>query len=237
MEDMVVENEGCLHANQRAELVRDLYLGSGQRILLSWQDDMLAELLKQKQPDIYIDVLMNGDFAAFVSEKNQDSMVKYNCILDNGLLTQSDCDGNLVRAMGMHLVPGGRLRAVFPASMAKNRVLYSMYSNNFEQAVCIADCTAGDFSFYIEEFSFFNQGIAWLQSFYSAEVRKELAYLLQRIDFAVPVPDTKERLVQLCCKNDVTEEYLSVLLQLGTVHTDRVRRQLHIWGVLRKNFS
>ena len=48
MEDMVVENEGCLHANQRAELVRDLYLGSGQRILLSWQDDMLAELLKQK---------------------------------------------------------------------------------------------------------------------------------------------------------------------------------------------
>lgn len=237
MEDMVIENEGCLHANQRAELVRDLYLCSGQRILLSWQDDMLAELLKQKQPDIYIDVLMNGDFVAFLSEKKPDSMVKYNCILDNSLLAQVECDGNLVRAMGMHLVPGGRLRAVFPASMAKNRVLYSMYSNNFEQAVCIADCTAGDFSFYIGEFSLFYQGIAWLQSFYSAEVRKELAYLLQRIDFAVPVPDTKERLVQLCCKNDVTEEYLSVLLQLGTVHTDRVRRQLHIWGVLRKNFS
>lgn len=107
MEDMVIENEGCLHTNQRAELVRDLYLGSGQRILLSWQDDMLAELLKQKQPDIQIDVLMNGDFAAFVSEKNPDSMVKYNCIFDNGLLVQADCDDNLVRAMGMHLVPGG----------------------------------------------------------------------------------------------------------------------------------
>ncbi|MBQ5920705.1 MAG: hypothetical protein IIW84_06545 [Selenomonadaceae bacterium] len=236
MEDMVIENEGCLHANQRAELVRDLYLGSGQRILLSWQDDMLAELLKQKQPDIQIDVLMNGDFAAFVSEKNPDSMVKYNCIFDNGLLVQADCDGNLVRAMGMHLVPGGRLRSVFPASMDKKRVLYSMYRNNFEQAVCIADCTAGDFSFYIGEFSLFNQGIAWLQSFYSAEVRKELAYLLQRIDFAVPVPDTREKLVQLCRKNDVTEEYLSVLLQLGTVHTDRVRRKLESWGVLRKKF-
>ena len=236
MEDMVVENEGCLHANQRAELVRDLYLGSGQRILLSWQDDMLAELLKQKQPDIQIDVLMNGDFAAFVSEKNPDSMVKYNCIFDNGLLVQADCDDNLVRAMGMHLVPGGRLRSVFPASMDKKRVLYSMYRNNFEQAVCIADCTAGDFSFYIGEFSLFNQGIAWLQSFYSAEVRKELAYLLQRIDFAVPVPDTREKLVQLCRKNDVTEEYLSVLLQLGTVHTDRVRRKLESWGVLRKKF-
>lgn len=232
MEDMVVENEGCLHANQRAELVRDLYLGSGQRILLSWQDDALAELIKQKQPDIQIDVLMNSDFAAFVSEKNPDSMVKYNCILDNGLLAQADCDGNLVRAMGMHLIAGGKLRAVFPASMAKNMVLYSLYSNNFEQAVCIADCTTGDFSFYIGEFSLFNQGIAWLQSFYSAEVRKELAYLLQRIDFAVPVPDTREKLVQLCRKNDVTEEYLSVLLQLGTVHTDRVRRQLHVWGVL-----
>lgn len=236
MEDMVIENEGCLHANQRAELVRDLYLGSGQRILLSWQDDMLAELLKQKQPDIQIDVLMNGDFAAFVSEKNPDSMVKYNCIFDNGLLVQADCDDNLVRAMGMHLVPGGRLRSVFPASMDKKRVLYSMYRNNFEQAVCIADCTAGDFSFYIGEFSLFNQGIAWLQSFYSAEVRKELAYLLQRIDFAVPVPDTREKLVQLCRKNDVTEEYLSVLLQLGTVHTDRVRRKLESWGVLRKKF-
>lgn len=236
MEDMVIENEGCLHSNQRAELVRDLYLGSGQRILLSWQDDMLAELLKQKQPDIQIDVLMNGDFAAFVSEKNPDSMVKYNCIFDNGLLAQANCDGNLVRAMGMHLVPGGRLRSVFPASMDKKRILYSMYRNNFEQAVCIADCTAGDFSFYIGEFSLFNQGIAWLQSFYSAEVRKELAYLLQRIDFAVPVPDTREKLVQLCRKNDVTEEYLSVLLQLGTVHTDRVRRKLESWGVLRKKF-
>lgn len=236
MEDMVIENEGCLHTNQRAELVRDLYLGSGQRILLSWQDDMLAELLKQKQPDIQIDVLMNGDFAAFVSEKNPDSMVKYNCIFDNGLLAQANCDGNLVRAMGMHLVPGGRLRSVFPASMDKKRVLYSMYRNKFEQAVCIADCTAGDFSFYIGEFSLFNQGIAWLQSFYSAEVRKELAYLLQRIDFAVPVPDTREKLVQLCRKNDVTEEYLSVLLQLGTVHTDRVRRKLESWGVLRKKF-
>lgn len=236
MEDMVIENEGCLHTNQRAELVRDLYLGSGQRILLSWQDDMLAELLKQKQPDIQIDVLMNGDFAAFVSEKNPDSMVKYNCIFDNGLLVQADCDDNLVRAMGMHLVPGGRLRSVFPASMDKKRVLYSMYRNNFEQAVCIADCTAGEFSFYIGEFSLFNQGIAWLQSFYSAEVRKELAYLLQRIDFAVPVPDTREKLVQLCRRNDVTEEYLSVLLQLGTVHTDRVRRKLESWGVSRKKF-
>lgn len=107
MEDMVVENEGCLHVNQRAELVRDLWLCSGQRILLSWQDDMLSELLKQKQPDIQIDVLMNGDFVAFVSEKKPDSMVKYNCILDNGLLAQVECDGNLVRAMGMHLVPGG----------------------------------------------------------------------------------------------------------------------------------
>lgn len=236
MEDITVEKEGHLLAKQRAELVRGVYLGSGQRILLSWQDDMLAELLKQKQPDIQIDVLMNGDFAAFVSEKNPDSMVKYNCIFDNGLLAQANCDGNLVRAMGMHLVPGGRLRSVFPASMDKKRVLYSMYRNNFEQVVCIADCTAGDFSFYIGEFSLFNQGIAWLQSFYSAEVRKELAYLLQRIDFAVPVPDTREKLVQLCRRNDVTEEYLSVLLQLGTVHTDRVRRKLESWGVLRKKF-
>lgn len=64
----------------------------------------------------------------------------------------------------------------------------------------------------------------------------KLAYLLQRIDFAVPASDTREKLVQLCYKNDVTEEYLSVLLQLGTVHTDRVRRQLHVWGILRKNF-
>lgn len=217
---------GVLPFEARKCVLSNLNLDSTAKILLTWKDSSLEELLRQVSPELQWGYLMEGDFISFLTEKNPDRMVKYDCIIDNGLLLQTGVDVQLLRAMGMHLLPGGKIRSIFDTSVVKRDLLYIAYSNNFEQTRCVAVKEVAGSSFYAVEFALFNQGIAWLQSFYSPEVRKKLAYFLQRLDFCIEVDRTAAEIVALCRQHGITSEYLSVMLELSVIHKQCVRHIL-----------
>lgn len=217
---------GMLPFEARKCVLSNLNLDNVAKILLTWKDSSLEKLLHQMSPELHWDYLMEGDFVGFLTEKNPDCMVKYDCIIDNGLLLQTGVDVQLLRAMGMHLLPGGKIRSIFDTSVVKRDLLYIVYSNNFEQTRCVAVKEVAGSSFYAVEFALFNQEIAWMQSFYSPEVRKKLAYFLQRLDFGIETDRTVAEIVALCRQHGIDGEYLSVLLELAVVHKLHVRHIL-----------
>lgn len=207
-------------------LAYNIGLPSCARVLVSWQDNFLFELLKDSCQGIQIDCLMDMDFAAFVQESYSDNVMIYDCIVDNGLLAQTSMDAALLRAMGMHLVVGGCVRSVFPSNMECGEIAEAASINNFVDARCLSVTEAGTQSFYVAEFSRFKQGVAWLQGFYTPEIRRKLAWLLQRLDFGLDVENTLSAIRQLCCQHSVTSEYLSVLADIATIHAQQVKKML-----------
>lgn len=207
-------------------LVYGIKLAPGARVLISWQDDFLIELLKDRCADIQIDCLMDMDFAGFVQAPCSDKIMVYDYIIDNGLLAQTNMDAALLKAMGTHLVFCGLLRAVFPASMELDEVAGIAFENYFGDGRQLSFAEAGADSFFVVELFLFNQGVAWLQSFYTAEVRRKLVYLLQRVDFCLDVDAALESIWQLCHQNEITDEYLSVMVDIATVHKHQVKSLL-----------
>ena len=158
--------------------------------------------------------------------KKQKITASYDYIIDNGLLAQTNMDAALLKAMGTHLVFCGLLRAVFPASMELYEVAGIAFENYFGDGRQLSFTEAGADSFFVVELFLFNQGVAWLQSFYTAEVRRKLVYLLQRVDFCLDVDAALESIWQLCHQNEITDEYLSVMVDIATVHKHQVKSLL-----------
>lgn len=212
-----------INQQKSSYLAHDITLPERGRVLISWQDSFLEQLILKKYPYIKIDCLMDMDYAAFIEGACDDRRIEYNCILDNGLLFQTDVDAGLLRAMGMHLTANGAVRSVFPSSMNKEALGRISFANNFDVGKCLSVSDAGENSFYVAEFSSFCRTATWLQNFFTTEVRRKLAYLLLRLDFGIHVDDTKKEILQLCQKHEISEKYLSVFIESATIHTDGVR--------------
>lgn len=223
-----VEDVNRLDVNKQKcyYLLYNARLTPGARVLISWQDEFLIDLLRQICADIRIDCLMEMDFSAFLQEIDYNELVIYDYVIDNGLLAQTNFDTQLLRAMGMHLAPSGVLRTSIPLHKERNEIGKIFYANNFEVSKLLSTTEAGDESFYVVEFSLFNQGVAWLQSFYTSEVRKKLAYLLLRLDFGFDVDNTVAAVRQLCLANNIAREYLAVMIDIATIHKQRVKLSL-----------
>ena len=88
---------------KRQLLLEGITLPKTARVLVSWQDDRLADMLQEFIPAVQVDYLMNMDFAAFLQETDLDNMPTYDCMLDNGLLEQAQLSGALLKAIGLHL--------------------------------------------------------------------------------------------------------------------------------------
>lgn len=207
-------------------LIYGMKLVPGARVLVSWQDNFMLALLQERFKNIQIDCLMDMDFATFVQEKCSDKIMIYDCILDNGLLVQTNMDVMLLRAMGMHLAVNGCLRTILPIGMEGHKMAHLALDNNFGNGRLLSVTEAGSHSFYIAEFSLFNQGVTWLQSFYTDDLRRKLVYLLQRLDFGLEVEHTLIAIRQLCCQHNVTDEYLSIMADIATIHKQQVKRLL-----------
>ena len=219
-------NRMSIECQKAYYLVDGASLLLGGRVLISWRDDFLLAMLQELFGDIQIDCLMDMDFAAFVQEECSNKIMIYDYILDNGLLAQTNMDVTLLRAMGMHLAINGRLRTVLPIGMERRKMAHVALENNFGNGAWLSITEAGAYSFSVAEFFSFNQGVAWLQSFYTDAFRRKLVYLLQRLDFGLDVEDTLSAIRQMCCQHSVTSEYLSVMADIATIHEQQVKKML-----------
>ena len=138
-------------------LIYNVRLTPGARVLISWQDEFLIDLLRQICTDIRIDCLMEMNFSAFLQEIDYNEIVIYDCIIDNGLLAQTNFDAQLLRAMGMHLAPAGVLRTSIPLHIERDEIAKIFYANNFDVSKLPSTTEAGDESFDVVEFSLFNR--------------------------------------------------------------------------------
>lgn len=219
-------NEMGIKEQKSYYLVYNLDLSNAERVLISWQDKFLQELIWNINPSVSIDCLMEMDFASFLREIEGGGMNLYDYILDNGLLAQSNMDNALLRSMGLHLRPHGKIRTVLPFSLERNKVAEIVFFYNFENARCLSTTDAGEDSFYIAELYDYNQSVAWLQSFYTLEIRQKLAYLLLRLDFGFEVADTCDSILYFCKENGITKTYLSVMIDIAAVHSKKVKAML-----------
>lgn len=215
------------------EVKRQLLLGGitlpkKARVLISWQDDRLADMLRGGIPAVQIDYLMNMDFAAFLQETDLDNMTVYDCMLDNGLLEQAQLSGPLLQAMGLHLKPGGFIRAVFSSSMDKERVGREVHVNNYDEARLCFEVEYGKQKFYIARLGMFQQASAWLQCFLTPETRRRLSYLLQRIDFDVRQAESVAAVKHLCREQHIDRRYLSIFIDVSVIHKPMVKKLLQL---------
>lgn len=213
---------------KRQLLLEGITLPSKARVLISWQDDRLAAMLREFLPTVQVDYLMNMDFAAFLQESDLDKLTVYDCIIDNGLLEQAQLSGPLLQAMGLHLQPGGFVRAVFSASMDKEVVGKVAYVNNYDEACLCFEGEYGEHSFYIAKLGLFQQAPAWLQCFWTPEVRRRLSYLLQRIDFDVRQAESVAAVKQLCREYHIDRRYLTVFVDVAVIHKSMVKKLLQL---------
>lgn len=211
---------------KRQLLLEGITLPSKARVLISWQDDRLAAMLREFLPTVQVDYLMNMDFAAFLQESDLDKLTVYDCIIDNGLLEQAQLSGPLLQAMGLHLQPGGFVRAVFSASMDKDVVGKVAYVNNYDEPCLCFEGKCGEQDFYVVRLGFFQQASAWLQYFMTPELRRRLSYLLQRIDFDVHQAESVAAVQQLCREQHVERTYLNVFIDTAVVHKAMVKQLL-----------
>lgn len=212
---------------KRQLLLEGITLPKTARVLVSWQDDRLADMLQEFIPAVQVDYLMNMDFVAFLQESDLDKLTAYDCIIDNGLLEQAQLSGPLLQAMGLHLQPGGFVRAVFSDSMDKDVVGKVAYANNYDEScfLCFED-KCGEQDFYVARLGLFQQASAWLQYFLTPELRRRLSYLLQRIDFDVHQAESVVAVQQLCREQHVERTYLNVFIDTAVVHKAMVKQLL-----------
>ena len=213
---------------KRQFLLEGITLPKRARVLISWQDDRLADMLRGIIPAVQVDYLMNMDFAAFLQETDLDNMLTYDCMLDNGLLEQTELSGPLLKAMGLHLKPCGFIRAVFSGSMDKERVGREAHVNNYDEARLCFEGEYGKQEFYIVRLGLFQQASTWLQCFLTPEVRRRLSYLLQRIDFDVRQSESVAAVKQLCREQHIDRRYLTVFVDVAVIHKSMVKKLLQL---------
>ena len=213
---------------KRQLLLEGITLPKTARVLVSWQDDRLADMLQEFIPAVQVDYLMNMDFAAFLQETDLDNMPTYDCMLDNGLLEQAQLSGPLLKAIGLHLEPGGFVRALFSDSVDKEYVGKVAHVNNYDEACLCFEGEYGEHSFYIANLGRFQQASAWLQCFLTPEVRRRLSYLLQRIDFDVRQAESVAAVKQLCREYHIDRRYLTVFVDVAVIHKSMVKKLLQL---------
>lgn len=203
-------------------LLDGVSLSRNAKVLVSWHDKTMDELLKRAVPDIGIEYLMEMDFDAFFRQKSWADDGCYDFIFDNGLLAETNMDGMLLRSLGMHLKSGGGVRTVLPGSFEKFLVGSRSYENNFNRAIFISGFEAEKDSFYIAELAGFQRKVTWLQSFYTPELRRELAFLLQRIDFDVQAEANIRALQVFLQHHGISKEYLRFLVDTAVIHKEKL---------------
>ena len=62
--------------------------------------------------------------------------------------------------------------------------------------------------------------VAALKQFYTPEIRKELAKLLHRIEYDIDREENLNRLIELCKKNQIFEDYLNDFIEQVVIHRD-----------------
>lgn len=219
---MSIDDQKCY------QLLEGVNLPLHARVLASWRNEGLEYLLRYAVPDISIEYMMEMDIEQFMQVSVWAEDGKYDFIFDNGLLGDLNMDGALLRAFGMHLKDNGAMRSVLPASIERRFAGECSYVNNFDTGILVNWVEAGADTFYIAEFSRFQRKVAWLQSFYTPEMRRELLFFLQRIDFDIMPEENAGRILNLMKKYNVSWEYLRFFIDTAVVHREKVQRYLQI---------
>lgn len=87
---------------------------------------------------------------------------------------------------------------------------------------------AGTDTFYIAEFSRFQRKVTWLQSFYTPDIRRELTFLLQRIDFDIMPEENAGRVQSFVEKHNINVEYLRLFIDTAVIYKEKVQRYLQM---------
>lgn len=199
--------------------------GTG-RVLVSWHEVEIAGLLRRVLPDINIEYLTEMDTEAFIRQKKRPAGGRYDFIFDSGLLADVRMDGQLLRSLGMQLKSGGRLRMVLPESLDRNLAGRCAYANNFNRSILISAFETGGAAYYVAELSDFQREVTWLQSFYTPELRREMAFLLQRIDFDVYGGESVKLLKLFVKRYGIDADYLRFFVDSSVVHKEKLYRLL-----------
>lgn len=217
---MDINEEKCCRLLDGVELPR------AARVLVSRQEKIITKCLKYAEPDIRIEYLMEMDLEAFIRQKSWTDDGCYDFIFDNGLLADMCMDDVLLRALGLHLKNNGKLRAVLPLSFELMTVGRCSFENNFNRGIFVSGCELGEDSFYVAEFSDFHRKVTWLQSFYTPELRRELAFLLQRIDFDVQGEKSLRDLQAFVQRYGIDKGYLQFYVDTAVVHKEKLYQLL-----------
>lgn len=210
------------------QLLEGVTLPLHARVLASWRSEKLELLLRSVVPDISIEYLMDMDIEQFMQIPAWTEDGRYDFIFDNGLLGDLVMNGVLLRVLGLKLKEGGAIRSVLPASIDKRFAGHCSYVNNFDKRILVNWIEAGTDTFYIAEFSRFQRKVTWLQSFYTPDIRRELTFLLQRIDFDIMPEENAGRVQSFVEKHNINVEYLRLFIDTAVIYKEKVQRYLQM---------
>lgn len=203
-------------------LLKGIDLPEDAKVLISWREAQLDRLVQAISPGVRLDYVMEMNLEKLLQIQAGNDDGSYDFIFDNGLLSETNMAGDLLRSLGMQLKPAGRMRAVFAESMNPSLVGVNGYAGNFDSCMLVKGSEPETSPFYIVEFSGFQRQVTWLQSLYAPDVRRELAFLLQRIDFGIRAEESVEALRYFLVRHHISSEDLRIFVDKVVIHKKKV---------------
>ena len=220
----------------------------GKRVLLCGSDIMLYNMARKKLPSMAIECLHRSEVENFVSQIDVPVAESYDYILDMGLIEESNWNDQLIRAMGFHLYKSEcQLRIAFPAmgNMPDHFTAVNKgFANWFSPYACVGISNMGELfsegnwgskhmaaSWYMVAFKDFDSNTAWLQSFYTPELRWEICARLSRIEYDISPYENASDVLALVKQYHVDKTYFYRLLKSVAINEAKVRAVLEKTGM------
>lgn len=200
---------------------------SGSRVLLLERDEVLADVVKNLQPASIVDFMEDIGWMKLLADNDVRMVEAYDYIIDGGFFAKSGWNVALVRALGLHLRCFGSMILFLPdwdSVMKANDILFCNWFGEvslLEKLSVDGGEVESDIVYSIRAGSYNGQA-AWLQSYFSDDIRKNISVLLTRLDFDIDVQENKKYLLELLKRHDVPANYIRVFVSAVCVDESKV---------------
>lgn len=199
-----------------------------KNILLSYHEPLLEELVRDVYPGARIDYIVELDVEAFLRERFFEDIVSYDLLFDNGILLDAEYNAGIIKALQHHLTERGEIYSICEESKMRGRAK-KFFEQGFEQVEEI-QFLENDHGYSMVKCWEYDRYVVYLQSFYTPELRRRLAYLLQRLEFDICTDETVLELRELVKCEGITVDYLEKMLSNVTFDHGRIRKLIGLQG-------
>ncbi len=205
-------------------LIADLVPGMTKRILVCSDGGGLGKLIKSQYPWAEVVRLQDIGREKLLQDIDVVQIAHFDWILYDGTLEMLQDDARLILALGIHLSPYGWLQCIAMGEKKVKELNKALFGNCFGdiKAEKLGEIHAARDVAYIVFAGKFSGILAWLKQYYTEDIRRDIGFLLSRIDFDIDAEESVDKLKAMCKKLNIQPKYLRTFAETATINKEKV---------------